>query len=75
MAIKKFYLTPVDSRKSFYNKCYVIESGDEATLYSYDTKICIYNKVTGEVIKTSYYNYSRTTKRHQNAFEAYYNIA
>lgn len=74
MAIKKFYLEPIDNRKGFYKKCYVIVSGNEATLYSYDTKIETFNTVTGELIKTSYYNYSMTTKRHQRAFEAFYNI-
>ena len=72
---KRFYLTPVDSRKSFYNKCYVEVVGDYAILYSYDTKIMTYNIKTGEVVKTGYYNYSMTTKRHQAAFEKFYGIA
>ena len=72
--IKKFYLEPVDGRKSFYNKCYVQEIGNEATLYSYDTKIVTYNMLTGELTKTSSYDYGRTTKRHQKAFFNYYSI-
>lgn len=71
---RKFYLTPVDNRKSFYNKCYVQEIDNEATLYSYDTKIATYNTLTGELTKTSAYNYSATTKRHQKAFFNYYGI-
>lgn len=74
-AYNKFYLVPVDNRKSFYNKCYVEVVGNIATLYSYNTKIMAYNKVTKEVTTTNYYNYSMTTKRHQNAFKAYYGIA
>ena len=72
--IKKFYLVPTDNRKSFYNKCYVQQIGNEATLYSYDTKIATYNTLTKELTKTSAYNYSMTTKRHQKAFFNYYGI-
>ena len=75
MVFKKFYLEPVDGRKSFYNKCYVEVFGNVATLYSYNTKICSYNIATGELDKFSAYNYSLTTRRHQKAFFAYYNIA
>lgn len=73
--MKKFYLNPIDGRKSFYNKCYVVIDGSTATLYSYDTKIMSYNTETKEVIKTNFYNYSMTTKRHQKAFCAYYGIS
>lgn len=73
--IKKIYLTPADSRKSFYNKCYVEIDGDLATLYSYNAKICTYNTRTGELEKHNAFNYSMTTKRHQNAFFNLYNIA
>lgn len=73
--MKKFYLNPIDGRKSFYNKCYVVVDGGTATLYSYDTKIMSYNTETGEIIKTGFYNYSMTTKRHQKAFCAYYGIS
>lgn len=71
---KKFYLTPADGRKSFYNKCYVEVVGNHATLYSYDTKIITYNKATGETIKHKAFNYSMTTRRHQRAFCKYYGI-
>lgn len=72
--MSKIYLVPTDSRKSFYNKCYVIIDGDTATLYSYDTKIMTYNTKTGDITKTAYYDYSMTTKRHQKAFCKLYNI-
>lgn len=68
------YLTPTDGRKSFYNKCYVEEEGDVATLYSYDTKIMSLNKVTREVEKFEAFNFSATTKRHQKAFIEHFNI-
>ena len=74
MVFNKFYLVPTDGRKSFYNKCFVEVMGNTATLYSYDTKIMSYNRSTGEVIKYPAYNYSMTTKRHQKAFIAYYDI-
>lgn len=74
MPFKKFYLVPTDGRKSFYNKCYVFVSGNESTLYSYETKIVTYNRETGEIIKHSGYNASNTTRRHQKAFFDYYNI-
>lgn len=73
-AIKKFYLNPVDNRKSFYNKCYVLQVGNFATLYSYDTKICEYNTATKELTKFSAFNYSMTTRRHQKAFFEYFGI-
>lgn len=71
---KRFYLTPVDGRKSFYNKCYVEVVGDFATLYSYNTKIVTLNLVTKKVNYHSAFNYSMTTKRHQRAFESFYGI-
>ncbi len=72
--MKKFYLVPTDNRKSFYNKCYVMEDGQTATLYSYDRKIMEYNFITGNIEKTYYYNFSMTTKRHQKAFCSFYGI-
>lgn len=71
---KKFYLVPTDGRKSFYNKCFVEVFGNEATLYSYNTKIVTYNTTTGEIIRHPAYNYSMTTRRHQRAFYDYYGI-
>lgn len=74
MIENKFYLQPQDGRKSFYNKCYVVVIGNFATLYSYNTKIAEYNTATKELSKTSFWNYSMTTKRHQKAFLAFYGI-
>ena len=68
------YLAPVDGRKSFYNKCHVEESGGIATLYSYNTEIMSLNLNTREVEKFDAFNYSVTTRRHQRAFIAHYNI-
>ena len=73
--MNKFYLSPVDNKKSFYNKAHVVLNNDIATLYSYNTEIMSYNTKTKEVLKTPYYDYSATTKRHQKAFCALYNIA
>lgn len=74
MIANKFYLTPVDGRKSFYNKCHVSVFGTYAELYSYGSKIATLNTATRELTKTSYWNYSATTKRHQKAFLAFYGI-
>lgn len=74
MVYDRFYLSPADSRKSFYGKCYVERMGKTATLYSYDTKICSYNTETKELVKHSAFNYSMTTKRHQAAFFKFYGI-
>lgn len=72
--MKRFYLDPVDGRKSFYNKCYVETDGTESTLYSYDSMICKYNLVSGVLTKYKAYGYSTTTKRHTRAFINFYNI-
>ena len=71
---KKFYLVPTDNRKSFYGKCYVLEIGNFATLYSYDTKIMEFDTSTRKVTKFNAYNYSMTTRRHQKAFCEHYGI-
>lgn len=72
--MKFFYLLPVDGRKSFYNKCKVVQAGNNATLYSYDTPVCTYNTESKSFIKLNGWNYSSTTKRHQKAFLDYYDI-
>ena len=71
MVYKKIELTPVDGRKSFYGKAYAVTMGNTTTLFSYDTKIATFDHRSGELEKTSYWNYSRTTKRHQNSFLSY----
>ena len=63
-------LTPQDNRKRFYGKCYAINTPTELSLYSYGRLITTINKLTKQEIKTNYYNYSMTTKRHQKAFYA-----
>ena len=75
MNTTRINLGPADGHKSFYGKCYVEIDGDEATLYSYDTKIMTYHFDTKTVTKHEAYNYSATTKRHQKAFCQLYNIA
>ena len=74
MVYKKITLTPVDGRKSFYGKAYAVTMGNTTTLFSYDTKIAAYDHKTGTLEKTSFWNYSRTTARHQKAFLAYLGI-
>ena len=70
--MKKIELTPTDGRQSFYGKCYVIEKGTKATLYSYDTRIATIDTEAGTLKKYKAWNFSATTKRHQRAFlEAY----
>ena len=68
----RFYLSPVDSRKSFYNKCY-IEGCDDLTgnglvCYSYNTPVArFYN---GQMFRL-WGGYSATTMRHVNSFAAF----
>ena len=64
---QKIYLSPVDGRKSFYGKCYVI--GDEKygyMLYSYDTLVARF--IPGRGLVRSWEGWSATTQRHINAF-------
>lgn len=70
----KIKLNPVDGHKSFYGKCYAIENENKISLYSYNTLIMTLDTMTGDVMKTEYHNYSRTTRRHQHAFCAKYGI-
>ena len=69
---RRFYLSPVDSRKSFYNKCYVIEDEYGSMLYSYNTLVARY--IPGRGIIRSWSGYSPTTMRHINAYAAYLGI-
>lgn len=65
--MKKIYLNPTDSRKSFYNKCYVtIDEQGNKTLTSYNTEVA---RITKEgKIERLWDGYSATTMRHINAF-------
>ena len=66
-----FYLFPVDSRKSFYNKCYVIkDNNNDLTCYSYNTPVCRFD---GKFHRL-WSGYSATSMRHINAFAAYCGI-
>ena len=77
--MKKFYLMPIDGRKSFNNKCYVeIDNNENKTLFSYTTAICV---LTNTGVFKMLYNgenndgkLSQTTNRHLNAFKQFYGI-
>ena len=62
----KYYLTPIDGRKSFYGKAVVKIDGTCKRLYSYDTLVC---EIEGErVTLHDKWDYSATTLRHVKAF-------
>lgn len=67
--IRKICLSPVDNRKSFYGKCYVLENEYGKMLYSYDTLVARF--IPGRGLVRSWSGYSATTMRHINAFAAY----
>ena len=65
--MRKYELTPVDGRKSFYRKAVVIvEDNGTETLYSYNTPI-IKRLVSGELVKL-WDGWTATTGRHIKAF-------
>ena len=65
--MRRFELSPIDGRKSFYGKAYVIEDDNgNKTLYSYDTPI-ITESADGKYTRL-YNGYTATTGRHINAF-------
>lgn len=65
--MKRYELTPNDSHKSFYGKCYVEEYEDGTkVLYSYHTKIMT-EKSNGEYVR-HWRSWSATTGRHIKAF-------
>lgn len=70
--LRKVYLSPVDGRKSFYGKCYVLEDEYGKMLYSYDTLVARY--IEGYGIRRSWSGWSATTQRHINSFLAYCGI-
>lgn len=63
----RYELTPTDSHKSFYGKCYVMrdENGTE-TLYSYNTPII--RRTAGGELRRLWEGWSATTGRHIAAF-------
>lgn len=65
--MKKYYLIPNDSHKSFYGKAIVIEKDNgEKELISYSTTVMKQTK-TGEYIRL-WDGWSATTGRHIKAF-------
>ena len=68
----KVYLRPVDGRKSFYGKAYVLPVDGGIALYSYDTKVasCINDRIVKH-----WNDYSATTMRHINSFVQHCGIA
>lgn len=72
MITKKIELTPIDGRKSFYNKCCVITKDGVYTLFSYDTPIMSYNRSNNELSFMYKETPSMTTMRHINAFLHYF---
>ena len=73
--MKTFYLVPTNGRKSFYNKCKVVEdnSNISAKLVSYDTVVAEYNKQTETMTINNWY--SNTTQNHINAFLSRYGFS
>lgn len=60
--MRKFYIDPVDNRKSFYNKCSVTEyDSGEKVLTSYTTPVMKITK-EGEPVRL-WGGYSATTQR------------
>ncbi|CCI81618.1 hypothetical protein [Lactobacillus hominis] len=56
-------------RHSFYGKAYKTVTKRYEALYSYDTLICVYDKLKNILHVSKYYwNYSATTRRHQIGF-------
>ena len=45
----KFYLRPVDGRKSFYHKAVVLEEGNRLILRSYNTDVAEFDRTTGKI--------------------------
>ena len=72
--MEKFYLRPVDGRKSFYQKAVVLEEGNRLILRSYNTDVAEFDRTTGR-IKRLWSGYSATTMRHINAFVRYCGLA
>lgn len=66
--MRTYELMPIDGRKSFYNKAYVVISDDNTeTLYSYGTKI-VSRTADGELRRHYNGDWTATTGRHIKAF-------
>ena len=68
---KCFELKPVDGRKSFGGKCQVETFGGDVYLWSYETRVA---RIRGGRFERLWNGYSDTTKRHVNAFRAFYGM-
>lgn len=55
-----------DSRKSFYGKAYVTESGNRLELFSYGTSVAVIED--GKIIRSDIGKWSVTTNRHIREF-------
>ena len=66
----KFYLNPIDRRKSFYKKAVVLEDNSRLTLRSYNTEVAEFDRTSGKFTRL-WGGYSATTMRHINAFASY----
>lgn len=62
----------VDNALSFYGKALLIETDDEIKLQSYDTIVCVFDKVYNSVKINGYY--SMTTGRHIRSFLEYLGV-
>jgi hypothetical protein len=76
--LKKYELIPINGRKSFYGKCTVIDIKNGANhikseLYSYDTKVVVYNHTNNELTFLAKKEHlSNTTLIHINTFLDYF---
>lgn len=66
MRIEKLEPATSQNQKSFYNKCFIKTSNGVSTLVSYTTEVAEYIHSTNEI--KVFGTYSRTTRRHINAF-------
>ena len=68
--MSKFYLSPIDGRKSFYGKAVVKSIGNRLVLQSYNTDVAEFDKDT-HTFRRLWDGYSATSMRHINSFVAY----
>lgn len=63
----KYEITPIDGRKSFYGKAYIIALPETVTLYSYNTPILEKDVKSGKLTRL-WDGWSTTSGRHISAF-------
>lgn len=68
--MSKFYLNPIDGRKSFYCKAVVKSVGNKVILQSYNTDVAEFDKDT-HTLRRLWDGYSATSVRHINSFTHY----